>query len=427
MKVHLKALGCRLNEAELEQWSQGFRAAGHSIVTAAPDADIVILNTCAVTHEASAKSRRLLNRLYRENPAAKLVVSGCYATLQANEVANTLGVDLVVPNTEKDQLATKVMETFALPVMPDIATEPGENSLFMRGRHRAFIKIQDGCRYRCTFCIVTVARGDERSRTEASIIEEINQLSSQGVQEIVLTGVHVGGYGSDLVESSLYTLVKRILAETDMPRIRFASVEPWDLPEDFFALFSNPRLMPHMHLPIQSGADSVLRRMARRCKTTEFSHLVQQARAAIADFNVTTDIIVGFPGETEAEWQETLGFVEQIGFGHVHIFTYSPRAGTKAAGLANPVAENIKKQRSQALHELAEQSQQAWLQQQLGKSVPVLWERSREQDGQLIYTGYTPNYCKVITSPHAKTDLENQITTVRLALATSEEGVLQGV
>jgi threonylcarbamoyladenosine tRNA methylthiotransferase MtaB len=182
-----------------------------------------------------------------------------------------------------------------------------------------------------------------------------------------------------------------------------------------------------MHLPIQSGADSVLRRMARRCKTTEFSHLVQQARAAIPDFNVTTDIIVGFPGETEAEWQETLGFVEQIGFGHVHIFTYSPRAGTKAAGLANPVAENIKKQRSQALHELAEQSQQAWLQQQLGKSVPVLWERSREQDGQLIYTGYTPNYCKVITSPHAKTDLENQITTVRLALATSEEGVLQGV
>lgn len=427
MKVHLKALGCRLNEAELEQWSQGFRAAGHSIVTAAPDADIVILNTCAVTHEASAKSRRLLNRLYRENPAAKLVVSGCYATLQANEVANTLGVDLVVPNTEKDQLATKVMETFALPVMPDIATEPGENSLFMRGRHRAFIKIQDGCRYRCTFCIVTVARGDERSRTEASIIEEINQLSSQGVQEIVLTGVHVGGYGSDLVESSLYTLVKRILAETDMPRIRFASVEPWDLPEDFFALFSNPRLMPHMHLPIQSGADSVLRRMARRCKTTEFSHLVQQARAAIPDFNVTTDLIVGFPGETEAEWQETLGFVEQIGFGHVHIFTYSPRAGTKAAGLANPVAENIKKQRSQALHQLAEQSQQAWLQQQLGKRVPVLWERSREQDGQLIYTGYTPNYCKVITSPHAKTDLENQITTVRLALATSEEGVLQGV
>lgn len=427
MKVHLKALGCRLNEAELEQWSQSFRAAGHAIVTAAPDADVVVLNTCAVTQEASAKSRRLLNRLYRENPAAKLVVSGCYATLQATEVANTLGVDLVVPNTEKDQLPDKVMETFALPVMPEIATEPGENSLFVRGRHRAFIKIQDGCRYRCTFCIVTVARGDERSRTEASIIEEINQLASQGVQEIVLTGVHVGGYGSDLVDSSLYSLVKRILAETDMPRIRFASVEPWDLPEDFFALFSNPRLMPHMHLPIQSGADSVLRRMARRCKTAEFAQLVAQARAAIPDFNVTTDIIVGFPGETEEEWRETVEFVERIGFGHVHIFTYSPRAGTKAAGLVNPVAEIIKKQRSQELHQLAERSQQAWLQQQAGKTVSVLWERSREQDGRLIYTGYTPNYCKVITSPHDVRELENQITTVRLSLGSQEEGVLLGV
>ena len=427
MKIHLKALGCRLNEAELEQWSQGFRAAGHSMVTAAPDADVVILNTCAVTQEASAKSRRLLNRLYRENPVAKLVVSGCYATLQAAEVAQTLGVDLVVPNAEKDQLPAKVMETFALPVMPAIATEPGENSLFIRGRHRAFIKIQDGCRYRCTFCIVTVARGEEQSRSEAAIIEEINQLTSQGVQEIVLTGVHVGGYGSDLAASSLYTLVQRLLAETDIPRIRFASVEPWDLPEDFFTLFSNPRLMPHMHLPIQSGADSVLRRMARRCKTTEFAQLVQQARAAIPNFNVTTDIIVGFPGETEAEWQTTLSFVERIGFGHVHIFSYSPRAGTKAAGLANPVAEAVKKQRSQALHQLAERSQQAWLAQQLGQRVPVLWERRREQAGELIYTGYTPNYCKVMTKPLSSVDLENQITTVSLSLVKDEADLLLGV
>ena len=427
MKVHLKALGCRLNEAELEQWSQGFRAAGHSMVTAAPDADVVILNTCAVTQEASAKSRRLLNRLYRENPAAKLVVSGCYATLQAAEVAETLGVDLVVPNAEKDQLPAKVMETFALPVMPAIATEPGENSLFMRGRHRAFIKIQDGCRYRCTFCIVTVARGEEHSRSEAAIIEEINQLVSQGVQEIVLTGVHVGGYGSDLAASSLYTLVQRLLAETDIPRIRFASVEPWDLPEDFFTLFSNPRLMPHMHLPIQSGADSVLRRMARRCKTTEFAQLVSQARAAIPNFNVTTDIIVGFPSETEAEWQATLSFVERIGFGHVHIFSYSPREGTKAAGLANPVAEAVKKQRSQALHQLAECSQQAWLAQQLGQRVPVLWERRREQAGELIYTGYTPNYCKVMTKPPTSVDLENQITTVSLSLVSDEADLLLGV
>lgn len=426
MKVHLKALGCRLNEAELEQWSQGFRAAGHAIVTTAPDADVVVLNTCAVTQEASAKSRRLLNRLYRDNPAAKLVVSGCYATLQADEVANALGVDLVVPNAEKDQLPERVMQAFSLPVMPAIATEPGENGLFVRGRHRAFIKIQDGCRYRCTFCIVTVARGDERSRSEAEIIDEINALYAEGVQEIVLTGVHVGGYGSDLPDSSLYSLVQRILRETDIPRIRFASVEPWDLPEGFFALFANPRLMPHMHLPIQSGSDSVLRRMARRCKTGEFSRLVAQARAEIPGFNVTTDIIVGFPGETDQEWEETLAFVEGIGFGHIHIFTYSPRAGTKAAGLPNPVMEPVKKSRSQTLHALGERLKQDWLHRQVGQQANVLWERSHEEDGLLIHTGYTPNYCKVVRKSHDKRSLENTITPVRLLLESNGEGVLLG-
>jgi len=426
MKVHLKALGCRLNEAELEQWSQGFRAAGHAIVTTAPDADVVVLNTCAVTQEASAKSRRLLNRLYRDNPAAKLVVSGCYATLQADEVANALGVDLVVPNAEKDQLPERVMQAFSLPVMPVIATEPGENGLFVRGRHRAFIKIQDGCRYRCTFCIVTVARGDERSRSEAEIIDEINTLYAEGVQEIVLTGVHVGGYGSDLPDSSLYSLVQRILRETDIPRIRFASVEPWDLPEGFFALFANPRLMPHMHLPIQSGSDPVLRRMARRCKTGEFSRLVAQARAEIPGFNVTTDIIVGFPGETDQEWEETLAFVEGIGFGHIHIFTYSPRAGTKAAGLPNPVMEPVKKSRSQTLHALGERLKQDWLHRQVGQQANVLWERSHEEDGLLIHTGYTPNYCKVVRKSHDKRSLENTITPVRLLLESNGEGVLLG-
>lgn len=425
MKVHLKALGCRLNEAELEQWSQQFRAGGHEIVSSTPEADVLVLNTCAVTHEASGKSRRLMHRLYRENPAAKLVVSGCYASLQAEEVAQALGVDLVIPNSEKDRLPQTVMQHFSAPAMPLMASEPGESPLFLRGRQRAFIKIQDGCRYRCTFCIVTVARGDERSRSEAEILAEINTLHQQGVQEVVLTGVHVGGYGSD-TGSSLYTLVQAILRETDMPRIRFASVEPWDLPDDFFSLFSNPRLMPHMHLPLQSGSDSVLRRMARRCKTTEFSQLVSEARRTIPGFNVTTDIIVGFPGETEEEWQQTLDYVQRIGFGHIHIFTYSMRAGTKAAGLPNQVAEPVKKQRSQALHAVAEQLKHAWLQQQVGKTTPVLWEYGRSSDNQQrIYTGYTPNYCKVIVAVPETQVLDNQVTPVALH-AVNAEGVLQG-
>jgi threonylcarbamoyladenosine tRNA methylthiotransferase MtaB len=426
MKVHLKALGCRLNEAELEQWSQQFLAAGHEISPASQDADVLVLNTCAVTSDASGKSRRLMHRLYRENPEARLVVTGCYATLQEREVEAALGVDLVVPNAEKDQLPQKIIEAFELPVMPAMAIEPGESPLFLRGRHRAFIKIQDGCRYRCTFCIVTVARGDERSRSVADIIHEINTLQVQGIQEVVLTGVHVGGYGSD-IDSSLYRLVQEILRETSIPRIRFASVEPWDLPDDFFALFSNPRLMPHMHLPLQSGSDSVLRRMARRCKTVEFEHLVREARRSIPGFNVTTDIIVGFPGETEDEWQQSLAYLATIGFGHMHIFTYSAREGTKAARLPDPVAETLKKQRSQALHQLADTLKRSWLHQQVGQSVPVLWEYARQETaGQKLYTGYTPNYCKVLVSVPDNQTLENTITTTRINAVVDDGSVLYG-
>jgi threonylcarbamoyladenosine tRNA methylthiotransferase MtaB len=426
MKIHLKALGCRLNEAELEQWSQQFQAAGHQIVPSVPDADVLVLNTCAVTNDASGKSRRLMHRLYRENPEARLVVSGCYATLQAKDVAESIGVDLVVPNAVKDSLAQQVMDAFSLPVMPEMASEPGEAPLFLRGRQRAFIKIQDGCRYRCTFCIVTLARGEERSRSQAEIISEINTLHQQGIQEIVLTGVHVGGYGSD-IGSSLYALVQAILHETDVPRIRFASVEPWDLPDGFFALFANPRLMPHMHLPLQSGADAVLRRMARRCKTSEFTRLLADARRAIPGFNVTTDIIVGFPGETDEEWQQTLAYVEATGFGHIHIFSYSSREGTKAARLENPVPEAVKKQRSQELHQLAARLKREWLGQQLGQRVPVLWEYGRPTtDGQQIYTGYTPNYCKVMVTVADNVCLDNRIMHIRLDSLDTDGEMIQG-
>jgi len=425
MKVYLKALGCRLNEAELEQWSHSFRGKGHHMVTDHEEADVVVLNTCAVTADAGKKSRKLMNRLYRENPEAKLVVSGCYATLETDKVAEHLGVDLVVPNQQKDQLPQMVMDKFAGNTMPLIAMEPGETSLFSRGRQRAFIKIQDGCRYRCTFCIVTVARGEERSRTLKDIIEEVQRLHNQGVKEIVLTGVHVGGYGSD-IDTSLYTLVKSILKETDIPRIRFASVEPWDLPDEFFALFEDPRLMPHMHLPLQSGSDTVLRRMSRRCKTDSFKDLVMHARNSIPDFNVTSDIIVGFPGETEAEWQQTLDYVESIGFGHTHIFSYSPREGTKASRLADPVAEAVKKQRSLEMHQLAERMKQQFATSQLGRKVPILWERQRQEAGGLKYTGYTPNFMKVETSVSNVVLLENRIVDTSLDAYDADKQVLKG-
>jgi len=424
MKVYLKALGCRLNEAELEQWSRQFMAKGHAIVNNGAEADVVVLNTCAVTTEATKKSRKLMNRLHRENPQSKLVVSGCYATLEKEEVANRLGVDLVVDNQDKELLPQRVMDQFSANTMPLIAMEPNEPSLFARGKHRAFIKIQDGCRYRCTFCIVTLARGEERSRSIEDIVTEVNTLYQEGIQEIILTGVHVGGYGSDL-GLSLLELVKALLQETDIPRIRFASVEPWDLPDEFFALFENTRLMPHMHLPLQSGADSVLRRMSRRCKTKDFSDLVRQARLAIPDFNVTSDIIVGFPGETEDEWQQTVDTVESIGFGHLHIFSYSPREGTKAAGLPNPIATTIKKQRSLQMHQLASRLKQEMLNSQLNKTVDVLWESCRAGgDGLLKYSGYTPNFIRVETISLNNILLESKVTkTVLEDISLSKEAL----
>ncbi len=426
MKIHLKALGCRLNEAELEQWSREFTGEGHNIVRNADEADVVVVNTCAVTIEATKKSRKLMNRLHRENPQSKLVVSGCYATLEEQQVAARLGVDLVVNNQDKDQLPSKVMAEFSANTMPLNAMEPGQPSLFLRGKQRAFIKIQDGCRYRCTFCIVTVARGEERSRNLADIVEEVNHLHQQGIQEIVLTGVHVGGYGSD-IKSSLHELVETLLTDTDIPRIRFASVEPWDLPDIFFSLFENKRLLPHMHLPLQSGADSVLRRMSRRCKTTDFASLIEQARNAIPDFNVTTDIIVGFPGETDEEWNQSLETIDSIGFGHIHIFSYSPREGTKASQLLNPVSGAIKKIRSNQLHGLADQLKKNFHQTQINKEVAVLWEGQKTDDnGRLLFSGYTPNFCKVESMGKNDVLLEGRVGQTQIIEYSSGRSVLKG-
>ncbi len=426
MNIHLKALGCRLNEAELEQWSRDFTGEGHQIVINADEADVVVVNTCAVTTEATKKSRKLMNRLHRENPQSKVVVSGCYATLEEKQVAMRSGVDLVVNNEDKDQLPRKVMDAFSDNTMPLNAMEPDQSSLFLRGKHRAFIKIQDGCRYRCTFCIVTVARGAERSRSLTEIVTEVNNLHQQGIQEIVLTGVHVGGYGSD-IDSSLYQLVQTLLIDTDIPRIRFASVEPWDLPDEFFALFEDKRLMPHMHLPLQSGADSVLRRMSRRCKIDDFSRLVEQARAAIPDFNVTTDIIVGFPGETEEEWELTMQNVETIGFGHIHIFSYSPREGTKAARLDDPVEDAVKKFRSHQLHALADQLKQQFHEKLIDRNIEVLWEgQKKDENGRFVYTGYTPNFCKVESNGENDVLLEGRVKTTQLLSYSFERSLLKG-
>jgi threonylcarbamoyladenosine tRNA methylthiotransferase MtaB len=425
MKVHLKTLGCRLNEAELETWAQAFQKSGHQITKQAEAAQLIVINSCAVTQDAARKSRQLIRRIHRDNPQAKLVVSGCYATLNEDEAASLLGVDLIVSNKDKDQLVEKTLTELNMDSMPVLSTEPGEISLFTRGRQRAFVKVQDGCRYRCTFCIVTVARGEESSRPVQAVIDEINALHQQGITEVILTGVHLGGYGSDL-GNNLSDLIKAILAETTIPRLRLGSLEPWELPSDFFELFNNPRLMPHLHLPLQSGSDTVLRRMARRCKTEEFSVIVSQLRAKIPHFNITTDIIVGFPGETEEEWEDSFNFIKQIGFGHIHIFTYSKREGTKAAGLPNQVNNEVKKQRSRELHELAEEMKQAFSASNVGNEFPVLWEGYSEalDNGKQRVFGYTPNYLRVGCVINDDVSVENR--TINCVITTVGEGYVVG-
>ena len=285
MKVHLRMVGCRLNQAEIEHMARQLTAQGHEIVDDVSLAEQVIVNTCAVTQDAARASRQLVRQLHRDQPAAAIAVTGCYAQLESAAVGALPGVTQVIGNADKDALVQLVS---------------GESSeLFDRepvdrdgraGRTRAFIKVQDGCDNACTFCITTIARGAGRSRPAAQIVDEIHALLTLGYQEIVLTGVHLGSYGHDRGErDGLSHLVGRILAETDVPRIRLSSLEPWDLTPDFFQLWRDPRLCRHLHLPLQSGCDATLRRMARRTTQAQFAELVQAARACVADMAIPTD------------------------------------------------------------------------------------------------------------------------------------------
>ena len=415
MNVYLTTLGCRLNEAEIERWARQFQAAGHVVASSPQQAHVIVLNSCAVTAEAARKSRQLVNRLHRQNPQASLVVSGCYATLEPDKTAQLLGVDTVIGNQEKDDLVALLDRQIDWRAMPALATGPDSRHLFPGGRTRAFIKVQDGCRNRCTYCIVTIVRGQERSRAMADVVEEVRSLHRMGHQEVVLTGVHLGGYGDDK-GTDLRALVQAVLQETDIPRLRLSSLEPWDLAPGFFDLWQNRRLMPHLHLPLQSGCDATLRRMARRCDTASYAALVQEARAAIPDLMLTSDLIVGFPGETDAEWQATLEFVQQIGFAHMHIFSFSPRSGTTAARLPGRVPADVKKRRSAEMHALAATMKAAHLTRALGQTRPVLWEgEGVELAGQQRrWTGYTDHYLRAETMVPATMTLTNTIHDARL-------------
>jgi threonylcarbamoyladenosine tRNA methylthiotransferase MtaB len=417
MKVYLETLGCRLNLSEMETLGRRLAAAGHQLVESPEQADVCVLNTCAVTGEAARKSRQLARRLARANPETRLALTGCYATLAPDLVASLPNVALVVDNRDKD-----ILHELLQPWSRELDGESyrrlaPESTPYRPSRTRAFVKVQDGCNNRCTFCIVTVARGQERSRPIAELVAEVQQLRAEGLQEVVLTGVHLGGYGSDL-GSSLHDLVVALLRHSDLPRLRLSSLEPWDLAPQFFDLWplSQGRLCPHLHLPLQAGCDRTLRRMGRRSNTADFHSLVAAARARIPDLVLTTDIICGFPGESEADFQESLRFVEAMGFGHVHVFPYSPRPDTAAAAFAGQVPVEERRRRVAAMQALARRSGHGVRRGFLGQVRPVLWEEreSQPENGRAAWTGLTDNYLRVRTMVDASASLANRITPARL-------------
>jgi threonylcarbamoyladenosine tRNA methylthiotransferase MtaB len=414
MRVYVSSLGCKLNQSEMDDLARSLASAGHQVVPVPLEAELCVLNTCAVTHVAAQKSRQALRRLHRENPRARLVVTGCYAELAPDELAGLPGVELVVGNQGKEGLAERIAGQEVL---------PAPRSPWGLPRTRALVRIQDGCDNTCTYCVVRLARGRQRSRPPAQVIAEVRSWLAAGHQEVVLTGVHLGAYGRDgsrPTDVDLWSLVARILAETDVGRLRLSSIEPWDLPQRAFYLWDDPRLCRHLHLPLQSGNDATLARMARRYTAASYERLVAQARAAIPDLAVTTDLMVGFPGETGEEFASSLALVQTLQFANAHVFPYSPRPGTAAAQMPDQVPAGQKAERARRMREAAAEGSRAFRMGFVGRSMAVLWESCRMAGGQRLWSGLTDNYLRVYAVSAA--DLASTQTPARL-LALRGDGL----
>jgi threonylcarbamoyladenosine tRNA methylthiotransferase MtaB len=415
MKVFLDMVGCRLNQAEIERMAGQFRSQGHAIVPEAGEADIVIVNTCTVTSQAASDSRQKIRQAARAG-AKDVVVTGCWSTLQPAQAAGLPGVIRVIPNDQKDHLVSELLHLpeHEFDVEPLARTPlPG-----LHRRTRAFIKVQDGCDNQCTFCITTLARGESVSRLSADVLADIRLALIGGAQEIVLTGVHLGAWGLD-IELRLSDLIKHILEETDNLRLRLSSLEPWDLDEEFFTLWEDPRLCPHLHLPIQSGSASTLKRMLRKTTPDSFRGLVAAARKIIPEVAITTDVMTGFPGETDAEFNETLDFIREIEFSGGHIFTYSARPGTPAARMKNQIPHEIRKQRNHILRDVFSEGATVYRQKFVGRTLPVLWESvTQVSDSGWQLEGWTGNYIRV--SALATEPRWNKLDDVKLINLTSD-------
>lgn len=421
MKVALHNLGCKVNAYETDAMQELLEKNGYEIVPFKEGADVYVINTCTVTNMADRKSRQMLHRAKKMNPEAIVVAAGCYVQAQEQSGEVDSCIDIVIGNNKKGELIEilnqycKEREGVKKAVIDINHTkEYEEMHLSKTGEHtRAYIKVQDGCNQFCTYCIIPFARGRVRSRAKDDVIQEVKDLAANGYQEVVLTGIHLSSYGVDLEGEDLLSLILAVNEVDGIKRIRLGSLEPRIITEEFVKTISGlEKMCPHFHLSLQSGCNATLRRMNRRYTAEEYYEKCQLLRKYFKNPALTTDVIVGFPGETEEEFEESKAFVDKVDFYETHIFKYSKRAGTKAAVMEHQIPEQVKTIRSNELLALDKEKRRKFEEQFLGKTVEVLMEESIEMNGKTYQVGHTKEYMKVLLE--SDQDLQNQFVNVEI-------------
>jgi threonylcarbamoyladenosine tRNA methylthiotransferase MtaB len=430
-KAALHNLGCKVNAYETEAMQQLLEKAGYEIVPFSEKADVYVINTCSVTNMADRKSRQMLHRARKLNPDAAVVAAGCYVQTKEGEAAQDAAIDILIGNNQKTELVDRLAEFFEKKGDSEAKIEAvvdlghgqqcfEELPLERTAEHtRAFIKVQDGCNQFCSYCIIPYARGRVRSRSADSVIREVEKLARGGCQEVVLTGIHLSSYGTDSGDDLLH-LIRRVHEVEDIRRIRLGSLEPRIVTESFAAALADmPKLCPHFHLSLQSGCDATLARMNRKYTAAEYEESCRLLRSHFAHPAITTDVIVGFPGETEEEFAETESFLRRIHFYEMHIFKYSRREGTRAAVMEDQIPEEVKAARSARLLALADQMSQEFRDYYLGRTEEVLFEEPMEYEGKQMYTGYTREYVKV--AAESDVPLDNVVKTGQIISRINKE------
>ncbi len=429
--VAFYTLGCKVNLYDTESMMRTFEDAGYQIIDFKTKADVYVVNTCTVTHEGARKSRQMVRQAKRRNPDSVVAVVGCYSQVAPEEVAQITGVDLVAGTKMRHELVTLVEEAKEAKLPLNCVGQMMETEEFeelpveeYKERTRASIKVQEGCNQYCSYCIIPYARGPVRSRKPGNALREVRNLVETGVKEVVLTGIHLGAYGQDLgAEMNLVELIKMLLPIEGLERIRLSSIEITEVTDEMIQLMAaETKFCPHLHLPLQAGSDPILQAMNRPYTTNMFWREVKKLREQIPDIAITTDVMVGFPGETEELFSQTFDFVKEIGFSQLHVFKYSIRQGTPAAEMDNQLPKQIKTERSEKLRQLGDKLTLSYNDQFIGQVIPVLIEEERDQTTGML-NGVTPNYIRVYLSDGDDADRGN-IVEVRLVNNYGDKAIL---